>query len=134
MAAFALAIPYNDNFKVDTIVRRGVPAEALRGLLVLLGIDRGTLAEVLGISRRTLDRRLAATSVLPFDEGDRVVRLGRILLNATEVFENQEKAARWFTQPLSLLGGATPIELCATDGGAKAVEQVLGRIEHGVFG
>ena len=42
-------------------------------------------------------------------------------------------AAAWFGEPLSVLGGQTPLDLCATEAGAREVEQTLGRIEHGVF-
>ena len=128
------AIPFEDNLRVDQLVRAGVPATAFREILALLEIDVPTLAEAVRIPRRTLERRLASTSVPPFDEGDRVVRIGRLIEKTMDVFEGQGEATRWFTEKLELLGGASPLECCATDAGARAVEQVLGRIEHGVFG
>lgn len=130
----ALAIPYEDNLRVDGIVRGGVPARTLREIAELLKIDLDMLAAAVRIPRRTLERRLAASStVLPFDEGDRTVRIGRLLARATDVFEDKDEAAKWFTERSEMFAGASPLELCATDAGARAVEQVLGRIEHGVF-
>ena len=32
------------------------------------------------------------------------------------------------------LGGRTPLQMTATEPGAREVERVLGRIEHGIFG
>jgi len=128
------AIPFEDNLRVDQLVRAGVPATAFREILALLEIDVPTLAEAVRIPRRTLERRLASTSVPPFDEGDRVVRIGRLIEKTMDVFEGQGEATRWFTEKLELLGGASLFECGATDAGARAVEQVLGRIEHGVFG
>ena len=129
----ALAIPYDDNFRINAMVRQGIPAKTLTEIAQLLNIDMGKLAAAVRIPRRTLERRLADASVLPFDEGDRTVRIGRLLAKATDVFEDQAEAALWFTEPLEILGGVSPLELSATDAGARAVEQALGRIEHGVF-
>jgi len=135
MPRFAFtSIPFEDNLRVDQLVRGGVPATAFREILALLKIDLPTLADAVRIPRRTLERRLASAGVLPFDEGDRAVRIGRLLEMAVDVFEVQDEAARWFTEKLDVLGGASPLECCATDAGSRAVEQVLGRIEHGVFG
>jgi putative toxin-antitoxin system antitoxin component (TIGR02293 family) len=55
------------------------------------------------------------------------------MAKAREVFEDASAAADWLTEPLRALGGHTPVELCATDAGAREVEQTLSRIEHGVF-
>lgn len=134
MPSTALAIPYDNNLRVDEMVREGVPAKTLRELARLLNIDIGRLAAAVRIPRRTLERRLSDAAALPFDEGDRAVRIGRLLAKATDVFNDSAEAAAWFTEPLDTLGGVAPLELCATDAGSRAVEQTLGRIEHGVFG
>ncbi len=126
-----LAIPYDDNLRVDEIVREGVPALALSEIADLLRIDLDRLAAAMRIPRRTLDRRLAAPNKdLPFSEGNRTVRIGRLIAMALDVFEDQERAARWFTEKLAILGNVSPLVCCATDAGARVVEQALGRIEH----
>jgi len=134
MPTSALAIPYDDDLRVDEIVRKGVPAKALREIASILKVDLSKLALAVRISRRTLERRLADGATLPLDEGDRTLRIGRLLAKATDVFEDRGEAALWFVEPLDILGGVSPLDLCSTDAGARAVEQALGRIEHGVFG
>jgi len=42
-------------------------------------------------------------------------------------------AADWLTRPQPGLGGAVPIDLAKTGLGAREVETLLGRLEHGVF-
>ena len=37
------------------------------------------------------------------------------------------------TQPKRALGGLTPLRCCDTEIGAREVESLLGRIEHGFF-
>ena len=127
------SIPYADNLKVAAIIDRGIPARALRGLAAGLRMSVPDLATAVRIPRRTLERRVGRNARLTFDETERAVRLGRIMAKAREVFEDASAAADWLTEPVRALGGHTPVELCATDAGAREVEQTLGRIEHGVF-
>jgi putative toxin-antitoxin system antitoxin component (TIGR02293 family) len=134
MAQTALAtVPYDDNLLMDKLVHDGVPARMLREIATLLRVDQSTLADAMRIPRRTFERRLASDAALPLDEGDRAIRVARLLRKATDVFEDPDEAAQWFTDKLDVLGDVSPLERCATDAGARAVEQTLGRIEHGVF-
>ena len=67
-------------------------------------------------------------------ESDRLARLARILVRAEQALGDEEKARRWLTRENRALGDAQPLALLDSDAGAEAVEQVLGRIEHGVYG
>jgi putative toxin-antitoxin system antitoxin component (TIGR02293 family) len=62
---------------------------------------------------------------------DRSVRQLRVEARATEVFEHAELARTWLREPNPALGNRVPAELLATEKGARAVETVLRRIEHG---
>lgn len=64
---------------------------------------------------------------------DRLARVARLLATADETFGAAEKAHRWLRKPNRGLGGQVPLELLATDTGARLVEQALGRIDHGIF-
>jgi putative toxin-antitoxin system antitoxin component (TIGR02293 family) len=52
---------------------------------------------------------------------------------AREVFGGTEKAERWFASPVRALGARTPLSQIRTTAGMRRVEQVLGRIAHGVY-
>lgn len=96
-----------------------------------LSIERVT--ELVGIPRRTLTRRKREGRFLP-DESDRLLRASRLFGNALELFEGDRDAAtEWLTAAQPALGGATPIDLAKTDWGAREVERLIGRLEHGVF-
>ena len=60
-------------------------------------------------------------------------RLAHIAARAEEVFGSHEKASLWLNEPNHALGLNAPLLLLDTDEGAKRVEDVLIRIEHGVF-
>ena len=61
-------------------------------------------------------------------------RFMRIISLAASVLESETHAREWLNRPLRELGGRTPLQLTATEPGAREVERVLGRIEHGIFG
>jgi putative toxin-antitoxin system antitoxin component (TIGR02293 family) len=49
------------------------------------------------------------------------------------VFGERAKASRWLHNPNRALGGVSPLSLLDTDLGTREVEQILGRIEYGVY-
>ena len=53
---------------------------------------------------------------------------------ALDLFEGDSRAAeRGLSSPKRALGGAVPAELAKTEAGAREVEALIGRLEHGVF-
>ena len=50
-----------------------------------------------------------------------------------EVLGTREKAASWLKDPNRALGEPRPLDRLDTDIGALQVEQILGRIAHGVY-
>jgi putative toxin-antitoxin system antitoxin component (TIGR02293 family) len=85
------------------------------------------------IPRRTLDRRRVEKQALTVDEADRLLRVVRVVVGAVEALGDAEKARVWLRTPNRALRGEVPVDLLATDIGARMVERVLGRIEHGVY-
>jgi putative toxin-antitoxin system antitoxin component (TIGR02293 family) len=97
------------------------------------GLPVDTLLALVGIPRRTLTRRKADRHFLP-DESDRLVRASRLFGRALELFEgNRQAAVDWLTAAQPALGGAAPLDIASTDVGAREVERLLLRLEHGVF-
>ncbi len=97
------------------------------------GLPMEQLADSIGMSPRTLTRRKKEKK-LSASESDRLVTVSRLLTQAVELFEgDKEKALRWFMQSNRALGKLTPLEMAATETGAREVENLIGRLEHGVF-
>jgi putative toxin-antitoxin system antitoxin component (TIGR02293 family) len=92
-----------------------------------------SLLEWIDIPRRTLTRRKREGRFLP-DESDRLLRATRLFGRTLELFEGDRQAATdWLTTAQPALGGATPLDLARTDVGAREVERLIHRLEHGVF-
>ena len=113
-------------------VRAGLPYSAVKALADRLELPVGSLGNALKISARTLARRRRVGRLSP-DESDRLVRLGRIAAMAEQTLGDPDKASRWLRKPNRALGGVVPLEHLDTDVGAREVESILGRIEHGVY-
>lgn len=53
---------------------------------------------------------------------------------AVQLFDGDQAASdRWLSEPAKALGGRTPLEALALEGGAEAVRDLIGRLEHGVI-
>lgn len=116
--------------QVREALRVGVPREGFEKVRKDLGVSSEELAEILGIPTRTLARR---TERFKPDESERLLRVGSVVQKALDVLQELPSARRWMTQPKRALGGLTPLRCCDTELGAREVEALLGRIEHGVF-
>lgn len=128
--------------KIDTeldlanAVREGLPSESLDYVLNAVREWAGSQAAVLDIvgSRRTLERKTGGRkALLKSSESDRLARLARMIVRAEQAIGNDDKAHRWLMKPNRALGGQVPLTLLDSDAGASAVEQVLDRIEYGVY-
>ena len=116
-------------------VEEGPDIEALEGREDGTGDDVSTkdVADLVAIPARTLQRRKVQGRLDP-DESDRLLRVARVFAMALELFEGDARAAHdWFQTPARALGGEEPIRLAATDLGAREVEALIERLEHGVL-
>jgi putative toxin-antitoxin system antitoxin component (TIGR02293 family) len=125
--------PLGNDLKMAELVSAGLPVTILRTVANVFGLPPSGIAPFVNISEKTILRRVAARGKLKPDESERVARLMRVYVRAVEVLADEEKAKGWLARPLRVLGGKTPLSLMASDQGAREVEQVLGRLENGVF-
>jgi len=113
-------------------VRAGLPYAALEAVAARFEISQDKIVRLLALPPRTLARR-KKEGRLRADESDRLLRVSRIGALAEETLGNRERAATWLSRANRALGGAIPLELLDSDLGAIQVEQILGRISHGVY-
>lgn len=118
--------------KLVAALRDGLPVRELDALQEALAVPMENLAPILGISKATLHRRKLGGR-LGSAESDRVVRFARLMGKAAEVMESKNAARAWLTSPQFGLGGSVPLEYAESEVGAREVEDLLGRIEHGVY-
>jgi putative toxin-antitoxin system antitoxin component (TIGR02293 family) len=86
----------------------------------------------MGMSRSTLMRR-RKTGHLDMAESDRLLRFARLYRLSVETLGDVDAARNWLNAPARALDMVAPLEFAETETGAREVENLLGRIEHGVF-
>jgi len=114
-----------------SLVEKRLPATAIKALV------RGGLSDAevyqLIVPRRTLAHRIAKHQPLSKEESDKAVRVARVTATAEQVFGEPERAWRWLRESKRRFDGKTPMEMLATEAGARLVEEMIGQIEHGMF-
>jgi putative toxin-antitoxin system antitoxin component (TIGR02293 family) len=115
-----------------SLIRKGLPIKVLSRLAESWMFDKRALAHAVGMSTRTLSRRISLDGRMSVVESDRTVRLARMLAFANEVFGDRDRASQWLLTRNVVLG-EKPFDLLDTDTGIRSVETILGRIAWGIY-
>ena len=84
------------------------------------------------VPKATLARRKHSARLSP-EEGERVVRLGRLWDRTLSIWKDADAARRFLWRPNALLSMRTPISVAlAGESGGRMVETLLGQFEAGV--
>jgi putative toxin-antitoxin system antitoxin component (TIGR02293 family) len=114
-------------------LKKGLPYGAVRRFQKISQLPIEAIGRVARLSPRTLARRKAAGR-LTSKESERLFRLSQIFDKAVALFDGDLVAARdWLQSPNRALGQQTPLALAESEIGAGEVEDLIGRLEHGVF-
>jgi putative toxin-antitoxin system antitoxin component (TIGR02293 family) len=114
-------------------LERGFSFKTLQTLESRSGVALSQLATVIGIPERTLARRRVSQRLTP-DESERLLRISSVFEAAVDLFEGDAAAAvNWLNTPRKALGDRTPLAYARTEPGAREVENLIGRLEHGIF-
>jgi len=112
-------------------VRDGLDFTEFHAFREMIGITEERLGALLGMSRATLHRR-KKSGHLDRSESDRLVRYARIFHCVSAFFQSPQAAAKWLNSPAIAFNGETPLDYADTEIGAREVEALIWRIEHGV--
>jgi len=127
-----LGLRASDSLTLAERVEEGFPVKSFLRLQRTLRMGSSDLARIVNITMRTLARRKATGHLEP-DESDRLLRVASMYKAALDLFESdQEAALAWLSRPNRALNGKTPLHLATTDVGAREVERLITRLEHGV--
>ena len=115
------------------LLRDGLPYQVWPTLIARSGIDHDVWASWIGIHERTLHRRKDAGRFEP-QESERLYRFTSLFERVLGLFEgDRQQALHWLTMPKRALHDNTPVEYAQTEVGAREVDNLIGRLEHGVF-
>jgi putative toxin-antitoxin system antitoxin component (TIGR02293 family) len=113
-------------------IREGLYFREFTTLRNLLDLPEETLGLYLGMSNATLHRRKKSRQFSQA-ESERLVRFTRLFGIAYGVFGDEAATREWLKTENPGTAGETPLSYADTEFGAREVENLLGRIDHGVF-
>ncbi len=113
-------------------IEEGLPASNFKKLQDSLDLPDKDLAKYIRIPKSTLALR-KKRGKFSFEESERLFRIQRLFEKALDVFEDADLAKKWLKEEAYGLGDVSPLEYAVTEIGAREVEDLLGRVEHGVF-
>jgi len=120
-----------ENLVAHTQIEKGYAYNVHESLITQLELSEINFSRLIGISVSTLKRRRGGRFTT--EESDRMYRLQKLLDRTEEVLEGHEAAIEWLKSPKRALNERKPIDLTISEAGVHEVEQLLGRIEHGIF-
>jgi putative toxin-antitoxin system antitoxin component (TIGR02293 family) len=120
-------------FDYIQLSEEGITKASVIALADNSGISKKAMAEkILDISVKTLERKDPKSR---FDRkiSSHAIEIARVLEHAYEVFEDKEKVKGWIQAKNKALNDKKPVELFETLTGLNLVNDILGRIEEGVY-
>jgi putative toxin-antitoxin system antitoxin component (TIGR02293 family) len=112
-------------------IAAGLPTRAVDDVIGSGLVEPHVIYEIV-VPRRTLADRKQKEKPLSPEQSDRLARVLRVYARAEEAIGDLSRAYGWLHKENRALTGKRPIDLLGSDAGARAVEKVLGRIEHGI--
>lgn len=126
-----IGIEPRSEFDLARLTEEGLPPESITTLRNR-GLSFTEISEII-ISPRTLKHRKARQERLSHEETDRVVRVARVVSLAQDIFGSREKALDWLRAPDDRLEDRAPLQMLVTESGGRLVENMLWRIDEGIF-
>ena len=124
--------PVASDLQLVDLIRRGLRRRALDHLARRSHLPLPVLAAAVDLSVRTLQRYLPEQR-LRADATDRLVQLATLYAEGFDLF-GEDKFRRWMESHLPALDGGRPVDFITTTVGIRLLRDLIGRIEHGVFG
>lgn len=124
--------PQSD-FEFIEVIRRGLPSKVIKCVVKSSAVSEEVIYESLRIAKRTVARRIASAARLKASESELIYRFAKVLVAATDILGDKDKARHWLLTENRALHGERPIDLLDTGIGFEDVLDVLQRIEHGVY-
>jgi putative toxin-antitoxin system antitoxin component (TIGR02293 family) len=123
----------DDSTKIISAIKSGLPYSVIEILTRELKISNSLAGDVLLISAREMNE-ISKLGNFKIDQSDRIIRLARAFDCALGMMSGDaDAAATWMLSPRDVLGGESPLQHLQTEIGAREVEDLIGRIQHGVF-
>lgn len=130
---FATAKTTLSDFDIVKLSGAGITKSAIHILAAYIGISRKNMAEdIFDVSVKTLQRK-DGKARLDKKTSSHALEIAKVVQHAYEVFRDEEKVKVWINRENKALNNMKPIQIFDTLSGLNMVNDILGRIEEGVY-
>lgn len=112
--------------RVDTF-REGLSRKSFDRLKEITGLDNNTLAEALGVSSKTIQRK----EIFGVIQSEKMYELAELYAMGISYF-GEEGFRRWMARPLFSIGNRKPLELIDVSEGLMLLKAEIMRLQHGI--
>lgn len=112
--------------RVDTF-RQGLSRKSFDHLKEITGLDNNTLAEALGVSSKTIQRK----EIFGVIQSEKMYELAELYALGISYF-GEEGFRRWMDRPLFSIGNRKPVELIDVSEGLMLLKAEIMRLQHGI--
>ncbi len=98
----------------------------------MTGLNLTEFSALLPVSRRTIEKVKDQELLSPV-VSDRVLQIAALYQHGIDVLGDLGSFKEWLSSPLIALGNKKPIEFMNNDTGISIINDLLGRIAHGVY-
>jgi len=109
----------------ERMILEGIPVRSADALRETMALPEAVLAQLLGVSEKTLFLARAGTGRLGSLASHRLFCVARIVALAILVLGSEQAAMRWLMHPQFALGVRSPITLLKTEAGRNLIEKLL---------
>ena len=120
------------NFEKAKLAGEGISKVSFENFKQRSGLDYNQLSYLLSVSRNTLINK-KGTDTFDISISEKLIGLACVFTHGFDVFGSEEVFRRWLHRPVRALGGVTPYSFLPTQYGREEVNNILGRIEWGVY-
>jgi putative toxin-antitoxin system antitoxin component (TIGR02293 family) len=112
--------------RVDAF-RNGLDKSSLESFKELSGLDYNTLADALGVSAKTLQRK----DVFDTNQSEKLYEMAELYTIGINYF-GREGFRRWMERPLFSLKNRKPLDLIDVSAGIDLLKTEIMRLQHGI--
>jgi len=98
-----------------------------------VGVNKNIYAELLNVNLRTLNRYINSETTLDFDKKEKAIRLNNLFKHGISVFGSKSLFSSWLFESNIYLN-SSPISFLSVISGIEIIDNLLGKIDYGIFG
>ncbi|MEM7108160.1 MAG: antitoxin Xre/MbcA/ParS toxin-binding domain-containing protein [Bacteroidota bacterium] len=112
--------------------KEGISKSDFLAIVTMTGMNLSEFINLLPVSRRTIEKVQREDLLSPV-VSDRVLQIAALYQHGVDTFQDPASFNAWLRSPVIALGNKKPFDFIDNDTGISLVNDLLGRITHGVY-